>query len=139
MSTYGEVDTKEAGARRRRWPEALKRELVAATLEPGASVSVVARRHDLNANQLFKWRRQFGGAPGAAEVDLLPVAIGREPTVSTGYTGPTVEARQTAGKSVPGAIEIALPGGVRVKISGVIDPATVTAALRAVLKARRRR
>ena len=72
-------------------------------------------------------------------MDLLPVAIGREPAASTGYTGPTVEAGQTAGKSVPGSIEIALPGGVRVKISGAVDPATVTAAVGAVLKARRRR
>jgi len=35
------------GAKRRRnerWPEALKREIVEATLQPGASVSVMARR-----------------------------------------------------------------------------------------------
>jgi len=42
-----------------RWPEALKRQIVAETLEPGSSVSIVARRHDVNANQLFQWRRQL--------------------------------------------------------------------------------
>ena len=59
VSAYREADTKQAGGKRRRWPEALKRELVAATLEPGASVAMVARRHDVNANMLFKWRRRF--------------------------------------------------------------------------------
>ncbi|HEX2525284.1 MAG TPA: transposase [Geminicoccus sp.] len=46
------ADTKQAGAKRRRWPDALKRELAAAAMAPGASVSVIARRHDVNANQL---------------------------------------------------------------------------------------
>ena len=50
MSTCRQVDTKQAGARRRRWPLEVKRRLVAETLEPGSSVSIVARRHDVNAN-----------------------------------------------------------------------------------------
>ena len=45
--------------RYRSWPEALKREIVAATLLRGASVSRVARRYDVNANQVFAWRRRF--------------------------------------------------------------------------------
>jgi transposase len=44
--------------RNRSWPEALKREIVAASLAPGASVSVVARRYDVNANQVFSWRKR---------------------------------------------------------------------------------
>jgi transposase-like protein len=31
----------------------IERRIVAETLEPGASVSIVARRHDVNANQAF--------------------------------------------------------------------------------------
>src|ERR1700680_4403859 len=45
--------------RHRRWPEALKREIVAASLAPGASVSIVARHYDVNANQVFSWRRRY--------------------------------------------------------------------------------
>ena len=78
VSAYGLADTKQAGGKRRRWPEALKRELVAALLEPGASVSIVARRYDVNANQLFKWRRQFAGVSGGLSTEplrLLPVEI----------------------------------------------------------------
>jgi transposase-like protein len=41
----------------RRWPEAVKREIVAASNAPGSSVSIVARRYDVNANQVFKWRK----------------------------------------------------------------------------------
>ena len=45
--------------RRRRWSEARKRRIVAESYQPGVSVSVVARRHDVNANQVFGWRRQY--------------------------------------------------------------------------------
>src|SRR3954451_13981097 len=60
----------------RSWPEALKREIVAATLAPGSSVSMVARRYDVNANQVFAWRRRYRGA--AAEpsgLQLMPVRV----------------------------------------------------------------
>src|SRR5260370_24857810 len=62
VSTKSLVDTKRkplSVGQRREWPEALKRQMVAETLEPGASVSIVARRHDVNTNQLFKWRREL--------------------------------------------------------------------------------
>jgi len=50
------MDTSATGRRRNRsWPEPLKREIVEAALAPGASVSVVARRYDVNANQVFGW------------------------------------------------------------------------------------
>ena len=45
------------GRGRRRWTAEEKRRIVEQTRAPGASVSVVARRHDLNANLLFKWKR----------------------------------------------------------------------------------
>ena len=41
--------------------------------------------------------------------------------------------------AMPARIEIALTGGVRVRIEGAVDPAAVTAAVAAVMKARRRR
>jgi transposase len=61
VSTTGLVDTKQP--KRRQDSEALKRQMVAETLAPGASVSIVARRHDVNANQLFKWQRAMGALP----------------------------------------------------------------------------
>jgi len=71
----------------KRWPEALKREIVAASFAPGASVSTVARQYDVNANQVFTWRRRYG--PVAASVTaspapkpkLLPVTVVSEPGI----------------------------------------------------------
>jgi transposase-like protein len=55
-----------AGRRRRRrvWSTEEKRRIVAESAAPGASVSVVARRHDINANMLFTWRRALGARLG---------------------------------------------------------------------------
>ena len=81
VSTTGLVDTKSKplpARRRREWPEALKRQMVAETLEPGASVSIVARRHDVNTNQLFKWRRELlpKAVPAVVEAStMVPVEI----------------------------------------------------------------
>ena len=41
------------------FPVATKRHLAEQTFEPGASVSLVARRNDINTNLLFRWRRQY--------------------------------------------------------------------------------
>ena len=77
--------------------EALKCRIVAETIEPGASVSVVARRHDVNANQVSKWRREMAPKPPAAaeQPSMLPVKLA-EPS----------EPRRRARRS--GAIEIEL-------------------------------
>ena len=43
--------------RRRRWSAAEKVGMVRETYEPGMTVSLVARRHGINPNQLFHWRK----------------------------------------------------------------------------------
>jgi transposase len=48
------------GRRRRSWTGDEKRRIVGESLAAGASIAEVARRHDLNANQLVAWRRQLG-------------------------------------------------------------------------------
>ncbi len=60
------------GRRRRSWSLDEKRRIVDESLEGGASLAEVARRHDLNANQLFTWRRQFG-VEAAEPKELLPI------------------------------------------------------------------
>lgn len=42
---------------RRRWSDDFKARAVAETLEPGSSVSAIARRLDIHPSQLFGWRR----------------------------------------------------------------------------------
>src|SRR5271170_1916281 len=117
VSTKSVVDTKRKAlsvGRRREWPEALKHQMVAETLEPGSSVSIVARRHDVNTNQLFKWRRE-----------LLPTAV---PAVVEASTMVPVEIvaerprRRRADRK--GIIEIEF-GGARVSLRGEVEPAVL--------------
>jgi transposase len=123
VSTCGEVDTKQAcsAGRRRQWPAALKRQIVEETFAPGASASVVARRYDVNANQLFRWRRDWRDGllgEGAAEPRLVPVAVAEESSAPGG-----------------GVIEIELGPGARVRVIGAVD----ATALRQVLEVLRPR
>src|ERR1035437_9094331 len=54
--------------RKRRYSPAFKRRVVKESLVPGASVSVVARRHDINSNIVFRWRKEFREAEHDREV-----------------------------------------------------------------------
>src|SRR5260221_12102287 len=90
VCTSALVDTFEAGkgATRRRWPEALKRRIVGESLVPGASASVGARRYDVNANQLFRWRREHEAAGPGAGPALVPVPVWpRRPAAGCGGAG----------------------------------------------------
>ena len=114
VSTSDLVDTllqRSSRRRRRRWSEAQKREIVAETLEPGTSVSIVARRYDVNANQLFLWRRELLPKPASAEGEaMLPVEIVAEE--------PPRRRRTDRG----GFIEIEFGSGVRVRVRGRAAP-----------------
>lgn len=53
---------------RRRWSDEFKARAVAEALEPGASVSAIARRLDIHPSQLFGWRRSaLGPRKGSTE------------------------------------------------------------------------
>ena len=41
--------------KRRKWSDDEKRMICAQTVVPGVSVAQVARRYDVNANQIFNW------------------------------------------------------------------------------------
>src|SRR5258708_26597952 len=77
VSTSGLVDAKQqpGATKRRQYSEVLKRRIVAETLAPGASVSIVARRHDVNSNQLFRLRRQLLPKAVVESGAMLPVEI----------------------------------------------------------------
>src|SRR5947209_3266149 len=100
--------------RRRRWSSAEKERLVAASLEPGAVVSVLAREAGLHPSQLYKWRRQLCSRQSVAP-DFAPVRIIAE-GAAPGLPAPI------------GMIEIELAGGTRLRIIGAVDAATVSAA-----------
>ena len=113
---------------RRRWTIAEKHRIVEESLAPGASVIDVARRHDVHPNLLTVWRRQvrtgaFGAAPALRQEDAVQFAA-----VSVASEQPA----WTPGAGTGGTIEIAFANGVQLRITGAVDPATLTAAVAAL-------
>ena len=109
---------------RRRWSEEDKRAIVAETWLPGASLAAVARQHDLNANQLFGWRRQFS-SDGPPEAPVEPQFVSVEVTGGSASARQTVEAPQSPRSREsdrrPGIIEIELPCGARLRCDQHVD------------------
>jgi transposase len=119
VSTKSVMGTTATGRpRNRSWPEALKREIVAASFLPGSSVSAVARRYDVNANQVFGWRKHYRDAPRGPAVpstpQLIPVMVTAEP-----------DAVATQRSTVVETIEIDLAGKYRVRFSSGVDAQTL--------------
>ncbi len=124
------------GQARRRWSVEAKRRLVAETLVPGATVHAVAQRHGVNPSQLFTWRKRFHGDLGLAPTEAVAPAFAAVELVAVPGAMPTSE-KAIAAADAPtsgGVIEIELPQGARVRISGEVAPAVVTAALRALVR-----
>jgi transposase len=109
--------------RRRRWSAAEKERLVSASLEPSASVSAVARQAGIHPSQLYGWRRQLLRRS-------QPVASFAAVRVAT-ETPTDLPAR--------GLIEVEFANGSRMRITGAIDPATLTATIATLAGGGRRR
>ena len=89
-------------ARKNRWrTKAERRAIVEETLEPGASVSRVARRHDVNANQVFYWRKLYQEGQLGTTSNFLPVRV----------------ADEQRGEAVNGSGFIAQAGSMEIKLS----------------------
>jgi len=104
--------------------------MVQETLVPGASVAVIARRHGVNANQLFSWRRQYRrgvlelvNAPASVESALVPIAMAP-------IDGPQEPQVQAGEAESSGRIDIEFSGGRRVSVWGRADLETLGAILR---------
>jgi transposase len=114
--------------RRRRWTTVEKLRIVEESRAPSASVVDVARRHDVHPNLLTVWRRQArtgaldaGRAPRQEdEVQFAAVSVAPEQSAWRAHVG------------TGGTIEIAFASGVRLRITGAVDPATLTAAVTAL-------
>ncbi len=91
----------------------LRRQIVEETLAPGASVSLVARAHNVNANLVFTWRRRYRQEllQNSDSSTLLPVRI-----VSPKPVPPNPKAA--------GILHLELPHA-HLRIEGSPDPATL--------------
>jgi transposase len=113
---------------RRRWTIEEKRRITQETFLSGASVSRIAQRYALNANQLFQWRKKYreGRLGTRTTAKLLPVAITDERLA---------EAEKVTAPVPPaplGIIEMVLPKG-KLRLEGRVELLTLRAAIECLL------
>jgi transposase len=116
----------EGPARRRRtWSAEEKRRIIAESLAPGASASLVARRYDVNTNMLFTWRRQLGAgeASSGQPVSFVPA------TIATEASG----APCSGGRD---RIEIVLASGARVIVGTDVDESALARVIKVLSRQR---
>ena len=100
-----------------------KRKIVEEALRSPHSVSVVARQHGLNSNQLFAWRKLYlnGQLEPAVEsgtaVRLLPVSVSEEPKQEPGSA---VSSNVTINIEIPGRALVSVEGQVSAEIVRVV-------------------
>jgi transposase len=110
--------------RRRRRSTEERRLIVEEALEPGASVARVARKHGVNANEVFGWKRLYEtgrlGTP-ASGMTLLPVRVVGERAPAKELPAEVTPSDDPSGAEEPGSV-IALPARTRIWIAaGVTD------------------
>jgi len=99
---------------------------------PGASVAAIAMKGGINANLLFKWRREHVkamAAPAPTAATLLPVCV--IPEASSPSTAQPTAPVVPAVNSSPGVIEVEL-AGARLRLRGAVDETALSTVLRAL-------
>lgn len=136
MKSIAEGGAKRAVVRRRSFTAEFRRLVVKETLAPGASVSGVALKHQLNTNMLFTWRRRYlRELAGVQSVNLLPVRIeGSETAIAAEAPDPNPADQSVRCAVVPSSIEIEAFGAC-IRLKGAVDGE----ALRSVLDVLSRR
>ena len=133
-----------SGAPRRQHEKSFKAELVEQCLMPGASVAAVALAGGVNANLLFKWRRdhlrskRLTGA-GSSSAVLVPVRVGPGMDAEVGNSqssapslasAPVAMMTQRAAR-LAGTIELDIAGAT-LRLRGPVDETSLCSVLRAL-------
>ena len=160
MLTRAVTDAGAEGRFRRSWSRDEKRRIVEETFRPGASVADVARRHGLNANLVFNWRKAVwatGGATASAEpsvaapvssdgaADFVPIGMfaraedegpaviaGTSPRPATSSPPRGAGALCSALAERVGVIEIELVDGTRLRVDAFVNERTLRRVLTAL-------
>ncbi|WP_321872058.1 MULTISPECIES: IS66-like element accessory protein TnpA [Burkholderiaceae] len=116
----------------RRHPLEWKRSVVEQTFEPGAAVARVARENNINANQVWAWRKLY--AQGLLVEDaqmqtMLPVVVDVQSDRST-VQAPDAPASAVAAK---GSIQLQ-HGNTSLRIEGVPDATILRLVLERILR-----
>lgn len=129
--------------KRPNFPMEFKRQLAEQSFEPGASVALIARQNDINANLLFKWRRQhLEGAYGLPMVRANATPIPKQ-ELQTPLLPVTAIDDVAKPLSVPAASSIpTTDGGVcevefdhaRLRISGEVSPSVLRLLIRELVR-----
>ncbi len=122
--------------RRRRWTTVERLRIVAESLAPGASVVEVARRNDVHRNLLTVWRRQ--SRTGALACEPGPLQRQDEEVRFAAVSIAPDRQLLTAPSGSRGAIEIEFAAGARMRITGAVDAATLSAVVAALTDGRSR-
>jgi transposase len=116
------------GQARRHWSEDEKRALIAETFVAGQTVNAVARRHNISRSMLFGWRKHYR--------EVLKCTA--PPTTAIGFTPVTIAGAEQS-ELPPAALPVPTPlielefgRNVHLRISGAVDPALVTAVMKAL-------
>jgi transposase len=125
----GRLDVVETG-RRRRWSEDEKLKIVLDSLQAPRLISATARRYGIARSLLLQWRRLF-----RVEQKDAAQQPGFVPAVVVPASSDTAVPAPAAGV---GVIEIEFATGSRMRITGVVDKATLTATVAALVDGRRR-
>ena len=120
--------------RRRRWSAEERARIVAEASAPEARVADIARRHGVSRSLIYTWRYEASqglssDSLGAALPGLVPVVVsgaGSEPPEAAREKR---RACSTEARKPDGAIEIVLPGGVRMMVRGRVEERTLRAVL----------
>ncbi len=117
MRTAGNTEiliNTEPVLKRRQRSKQERRCIVEESLEPGASVAVIARSHGVNANQVFHWRKLYRegllDVKPASSTQLMPVCVAE-----------TIGGEHRPARPYSGAIHLEL-GRARVRLEGSVDP-----------------
>jgi transposase len=119
--------------RRRRWSRVEKERLVAASLEPGANVSEVARAAGVHVSQLFRWRKELCKRDEGSVAPLVPVEI--VPSSRPGEAHePSSSAAPARRRRNQGIIEIEFDSGHRVRVDCDVDGEALRRVLDALVR-----
>lgn len=130
---------------RREYKEWFKVQAIEECQKPGSSVSIVARRYDINANVLFRWRREYRlgllrpaqrpssseafapvgviGNDGRLEPPVIPSApkrsVAKVPVRKPSAVVKVLPA--PAPRASDGSIELRLAGNIKLRVQGEVD------------------